>query len=345
MPRRALRVLGALALCLAAGALFSWLKTPIPWMIGPLAAMAIVQFSGASLQAPPFGREAGQAVVGVSLGLYFTAPIVREVGTYGGYFLALGFLAVAAGGLCSLVIARLARVDTATAWFSSMPGGAAEMAVMGERHGALMDRVALANAVRMLFVVTIVPVFITFAGFTGADDYRPITTPFEPLGFAVLMSMGLGVGLLARRLGAPNPFMIAPLLATIALTVAGVSLSSVPTPVTNAAQLLLACSLGVQFQRSFLREAPRFVAALVPAGALMLLLCAGIGLALSWGSGVYLGATLLAAAPGGIAEMSITAKVLKIGVPFVTAAHVCRYLVVILFSQWLFRFLRAKGLR
>ena len=39
-------------------------------------------------------------------------------------------------------------------------------------------------------------------------------------------------------------------------------------------------------------------------------------------------AALLAAAPGGIAEMSITAKVLRIGVAFVTAAHVVRYLVV-----------------
>ena len=38
-------------------------------------------------------------------------------------------------------------------------------------------------------------------------------------------------------------------------------------------------------------------------------------------------------------------KVLKIGVPFVTAAHVCRYLVVILFSQTLFKLFRKHGLR
>ena len=38
---------------------------------------------------------------------------------------------------------------------------------------------------------------------------------------------------------------------------------------------------------------------------------------------------ILAMAPGGIAEMCITAKVLQLGVPLVTAAQVARVLVLI----------------
>jgi len=38
---------------------------------------------------------------------------------------------------------------------------------------------------------------------------------------------------------------------------------------------------------------------------------------------------ILATAPGGIAEMCITAKVLQLGVPLVTAAHVTRVAVLI----------------
>ena len=49
-------------------------------------------------------------------------------------------------------------------------------------------------------------------------------------------------------------------------------------------------------------------------------------------SGAYIGTSLLAAAPGGIAEMSITAKVLRIGVAFVTAAHVVRYVMVVMLT-------------
>ena len=60
-------------------------------------------------------------------------------------------------------------------------------------------------------------------------------------------------------------------------------------------------------------------------------LALGVGWLIAVGSGAYLGTALLAAAPGGIAEMSITAQVLRIGVAFVTAAHVIRYLIVVVF--------------
>jgi len=60
--RRLAAIAGAVAVCVAAGALCVWLRTPLPWMIGPLVGMAIVQFGGASLESPPFGREAGQLV-------------------------------------------------------------------------------------------------------------------------------------------------------------------------------------------------------------------------------------------------------------------------------------------
>ena len=40
--------------------------------------------------------------------------------------------------------------------------------------------------------------------------------------------------------------------------------------------------------------------------------------------------TVLSTSPGGIAEMSITAKVLQLGVPVVTAFQVCRLVAVLL---------------
>jgi uncharacterized membrane protein AbrB (regulator of aidB expression) len=62
-----------------------------------------------------------------------------------------------------------------------------------------------------------------------------------------------------------------------------------------------------------------------------------VGATLAWATGANLGSGLLAAAPGGIAEMSITAKVLRIGVAFVTAAHVVRYLIVVLLTVPVYR--------
>ena len=49
---------------------------------------------------------------------------------------------------------------------------------------------------------------------------------------------------------------------------------------------------------------------------------------------------VLALAPGGIAEMCITAKVLQLGVPLVTAAHVIRVLILITTTAPSFRSVR-----
>ena len=314
-------------------------------MMGSLLAMAAAQLMGARFEPPRGGRDAGLLVVGVTLGLYFTPPVVREVTAYGGYFVALGFAALGIGALSAAVLERVAGVDHATAFFGSMPGGAAEMAMMGERHGALTDRVAFAHSTRMLLVVTLVPSAITFAGFSATEDYRPIVVPFDLVGLVMLFGLaGLG-GIVARKLRVPTAFMMGPLLVTIALTVSEISLSSVPTVLPNIAQVLLGSMLGSKFEPGFLRAAPRFVAALVPSVAITLGLAAFVGWAIARLSGAYLGTSLLAAAPGGIAEMAITAKVLRIGVAFVTAAHIIRYAIVVLFSVVAFRLLARRRLR
>lgn len=332
-------IAGALAVCVASGALCAWLRTPLPWMIGPLAGMAIFQFGGASLESPPFGRETGQLVIGVALGLYFTPTVAHEVLAHGLALLAAGSGVFLIGVFASFFLERFARVDPATAFFSSAIGGAAEMVNLSERHGALVDRVALAHSLRLLVVVTSVPVAITLLGQAGTDDYRPVSVAFDPAKLAMLAALALAAAFAWRRTRLPNPFMMGPLLFVIALTAAGLVFSSIPSWMTNAAQLLLACNLGARFQQSFLRKAPRFMTAVLASVVLMLALCTLLAFGLAWSMGVLPATILLACSPGGIAEMAITAKVLRVGVAFVTAAHVARFVIVMLLTEPAYRFL------
>jgi uncharacterized protein len=46
---------------------------------------------------------------------------------------------------------------------------------------------------------------------------------------------------------------------------------------------------------------------------------------------------VLATAPGGMAEMCVTAKVLQLGVPLVTAAHVTRVIILVTTTAPTFR--------
>lgn len=60
-------------------------------------------------------------------------------------------------------------VDAGTAYFSSVIGGASEMAVFAERMGARVDLVAAAHSLRVMVVVVTLPFAYQFAGLHGSE--------------------------------------------------------------------------------------------------------------------------------------------------------------------------------
>jgi membrane AbrB-like protein len=322
-------VAGALLLGAAAGALAQWLRIPLPWMVGPLVAMAAARMGRVPLAEPPGGRLAGQLVIGVALGLYFSPAVGREVLATGGWMLLLGFVAIGIGYVCARVVARLSGVDLKTAFFASVPGGASEMAVLAERHGASIPHVAMAHSLRILLVVVVVPGALTLLNVTGTDLYAPPQAAVSAGGLVALLAVALAGALVALQFRVPNAWILGPLGVTIALTLNEVDLSAMPGWLSALGQLLIGLALGARFEPDFLRSVPRYTAALLASIAVALALAAGAGIALAWLSGLNPATMLLAAAPGGIAEMCITAKVLQLGVPLVTAFHVTRFVMVV----------------
>lgn len=335
------RVLGMLA-CAAAGALFAWLQSPLPWMIGPLVVMAVLRFCGAQLLAPVGSRETGQVIISAALGLYFTAEVGRQVMSHAPLLVALAFFSMALAYLGAFVISRLSATDWTTALFASVPGGASEMANLGERYGAKVDRIAVAQSLRVLMVVIIVPFALALLQVQGTDtSYVAPRVRFDPMGLVGLLGACAAGGIVLGWIRLPNPFMLGPLLVAIGLTVTGVELSAVPSWLTNGGQLLLGCALGQRFDRAFLAAAPRFALVVVVSIALAMAVAALFAVVLAALLPIA-GATLIvAAAPGGVAEMCLTAKALKLGVPLVTAAHVTRVVLLVTLTVPVFRLVRA----
>jgi uncharacterized membrane protein AbrB (regulator of aidB expression) len=71
--------------------------------------------------------------------------------------------------------------------------------------------------------------------------------------------------------------------------------------------------------------------------------CAAFAWALAWGTGLHPATLILGTSPGGIAEMAITAKVLQLGVPVVTAFQVCRLVAVLVLVEPMFVWLYGKA--
>src|SRR5262245_1390881 len=102
-------------------------------MLGPLFTIAALRIGGASIAAPPSARFVGQWIIGTSLGLYFTPFVVHHVVDLWWMLLLGALFAIALGYVAGIALARLARFDRTTGIFASVPGGASEMSVLGER--------------------------------------------------------------------------------------------------------------------------------------------------------------------------------------------------------------------
>jgi uncharacterized protein len=343
-----------LAAWLAAGICVA-LHTPLPWMIGPLLVTAVLAMAGVPIMSWTPLRNLGQWIIGAALGLYFTPQVVALVtGLWWAialnivWALLLGLLfgewlfrlhapptpGRTAGWRAALVVQGLSRRTT---YFASPIGAASEMTLMGERHGAQTELVAASHSLRVLLVTLIIPFGFQWAGLQGLDSLPPAAREVSGPGFAMLALLtGAGCLLMvwARR---TNPWFIGALGAALLLTASGTTLSAIPQELTNAAQLLIGVSLGVRFTRSFVHQAPRWLASVALATVLMIVLCAGFAWSLAQLAGLHWATLLLGTSPGGIAEMAITAKVLQLGVPVVTAFHVTRLTAVLLLAEAMFR--------
>ena len=67
--RRLPAILGTLAVGIPAGYLFHRLGTPIPWMIGPMVAVAALNLLGVRMHSPPYARHTGQVILGSAVSL------------------------------------------------------------------------------------------------------------------------------------------------------------------------------------------------------------------------------------------------------------------------------------
>ena len=329
-------MLRALALGIPAGFLFAYLQTPIPWMIGPMVAVASLNLLGVRMHSPPYARQVGQVILGSAVGLYFTPSVVTALAANLPAIVAATITVFLVGGLGALTLSRASGVDGKSTFFASIPGGAMAMAVLADRYGAQIAPVAVAHSLRVSLVVIIVPFALTYGGFPlVAAAYRPNL----PLDFSILipwLAIGWLLGEISEKFRFHNGCLLVPIFLGAALTMGGIQLSAVPHELTDIAQLMFGLVLGARYERSFFIRYKLFIPFALLNSCFILIVSAAAGAALAWIFGLPIATMILATAPGGLAEMTITAQALKISVPLVVAFHLFRVVVVNMGTQYFY---------
>jgi membrane AbrB-like protein len=320
-------LLAALGLGVAGGIIAWLLRVPLAWMIGPMVATAAASALGANLVPVPGGRQLGQAVVGLAIGLRMTPGVLAGTLSLLPAVVAATIGVVIVTTCAAFLLRPLGRVDARTAFFATAAAGMADMALVARKHGGDADAVATVHAIRVFVVVLVVPVLVIGFGAGGTVE-EPLDIPAHPAAWVLLLPGAVACAFALMPLGFPNPWLVGPMLGAAAVAAVDVFPAVVPWAALLVAQVAIGIALGVRFRRDSLARLPRVALAGLAVALLLVAAAAGGGALLSAATGLPFATAFLAVAPAGITEMVLTAKIMRLDATAVTAFQIVRIAVI-----------------
>lgn len=312
---------------LAGGLLAKWVGIPLPWLIGAMLAVAALGWWRETAVPEPV-RPAGLLLLGLGLGQTFTPEVLLAVGDALPALLVAGLLGILAGLAAGGIFVRMAGTDARTGYYCAVPGGILAMAVLAQRAGLSVPTVTLAQTLRLVAVIAIFPPLLTWAAPAVTDSVFTVARPevWWP-GLLLLAAGALPVAFGARAAGVANPWMLGPCALCILLSALEALPSGVPMALVDAAQVGMGAALGSKLTPRFLMGSRGIALASLASGAVLSVLLTLLALPMAWMSGLPVPAVILGMAPGGMPEMTVTAKALNLAVPLVLGFHLVRLLL------------------
>ncbi len=253
--RHLLTTLLLLALSSLSGLAAQWLGLPLPFMIGPLIltgiiATALPQQLPAGYTFPPGLRIVFISVIGLMIGAQVTSELLAAAPRLMLSFAALTLFIICAHAFNYTVFRRIGGYDRATAFYAATPGGLYESIALGEEAGADMSRLMLQQFLRIIVVVTVLPLGLQIwlgepVGSSGGMTLARSAVPWSDLPW-IMLAGGAGY-LLGRALRLPAGQLTGPLALAAILSVSGLYPLDIPQWLVNVAQIVIGCALGMRF--------------------------------------------------------------------------------------------------
>lgn len=335
------RIALTLAVALAGGGTFSQLNMPLPWLLGPVTSIVLwVAFFGGKPCWPVGIRNAGLLALGYTMGRPFTPEAGQQVVAQFPEMVLMTTLTILFSLLMSYVTFRQTGISLASCVIGGVPGGLAQMVLLGEEIPDADDTiVAFMQTIRVLGVVFSIP-FLAIHGLGGpaaavqAGPGQQMTAGVMAL-FALAVSAGAWLAIKAKL---PTPYLLGPVLATGILVLSGTPAPVLPPLVIIAAQVCMGAYIGQSIKLNSLESRWRTV---LPYTLLNVAAVVLFSLALGWMLTFFIPASLvtgfLSTAPGGVAEMGLTAMLVNADLSTVVAYQTFRVLVILLIMPLLLK--------
>lgn len=325
------------------GAIFAWLNTPLPWMLGSMLFVTI-----AALLKAPIGfsmplRVCMAMVLGAFLGSAFSPDILNRLTDWiGGVIVMVVFVSIATA-ISVAFFMRFGRLDRVTAFFSGTPGGLGAMAIIGEEQGGDPRVIPLVHTVRIFVVVFAIPFYLLLVEHLEIQrdgslslGGRPDAGPLELLILAVCAGGGFAIAKLIRLPGAQ---IVGPMILSAIVYLADGVEGAPPSALVAVAQVVIGAGIGARFRGIDVRELARPLLLGLASGILMLAAAMLIAIVMGPHLGLSSHALILALAPGGVAEMSMVALALDVDTAFIATMHIVRIVLIVSLAPLVFKLL------
>ncbi len=310
---------------------------PLPFLLGPLLASALIATLlpyrlPQNYQFPSRLRRIFMAVIGLMIGAQVTPALFDNPARLGVSFLTLIAFVASATVYNYLIFRRFGGYDRVTAFYAGTPGGLYESITLGEAADADMPRLMLQQFLRVILVVTLLPIGLSLylgtpVGSSAGLSLAQGPVPWQALPWlAMAGAFGIWVG---HALRLPAGQITGPMAVAAALSLSGMGHLDVPQWLVNLAQIVIGTALGLRFtglSRALILRGMVLACASV---AGMLALAAMLALLLKPFLGEPFDVLLISFAPGGITEMALIALSLQANPAFVTLHHILRILITV----------------
>jgi len=323
-------LIASFAIGLIGGYAAKWLHFPLPYMTGALLTTAALALAGAPVRSVWQARAAGQFVTGSAIGTSFTPAVLVTILTLLPLIALGAAVSIGFGAVGALILLRLVKVDSRTAFLAAMPGGVIEMANVALRVGADPLPIMVLQTMRVGLTVTVAPFLATVLAEHGGAQEIARAEVMSWLTIAALMGASFLGGLALWLIKLPNCWFLGSIVTIAIIGALGLVQGRVPDGMLVVAQVIIGVSIGTQYRQEFLTRLLRLLLSSLVTVPFALLATGLLAALYSLLLALPVPTMFLALAPGGIAEMALTGKVLGLDSALITGFQLVRILMVTL---------------
>jgi membrane AbrB-like protein len=334
--RDAAAQLAQIAVGFAGGIAFHAAGLPAPWLSGSMVAVVAWALAGYGRPMPRGLVDAALLISGATMGAAITPEAFAAIAKYP-LSLVMLTMSVTASSLASMAwLMRVSGWRRDDALLASLPGGMSAVLAIAADRKAGVTSIAIAQALRILVVIALVPSLVVLAG--GLDASVPPArghTVASPGAMAAVLLGGLALGAALERLGVAAPLMLGAMVASTALHASDAAPGAVPPVFATVGMVLIGVFIGERFRTLPITSLRRIVPAALASFTVGMAVATLFALLAASLAGVGVADALVAFAPGGVEAMALLAVALGLDPLYVTIHHFARFFGISLVAPFL----------